>query len=50
MAALVGRIPFDKILQRILPWVETMTNALLIIAFIPALSLGLRWLLLGYGG
>lgn len=48
MAAQVGRIPFDRIARRILPWVGAMVVALLIIAFVPALSLGLPRLFLDY--
>ena len=48
MAAQVGRIPFDRIARRIFPWVVTMIVALLIIAYLPFLSLGLPRLLLGY--
>jgi len=50
MAAQVGQIPFDRIARRILPWVITMIVALLIIAFVPWLSLGLPRIFLGYGG
>lgn len=50
MASQVGRIPFDRLARRILPWVVTMIVALLIIAFIPWLSLGLPRMLLGFGG
>jgi C4-dicarboxylate transporter DctM subunit len=50
MAAQVGRIPFDQIARRILPWVLAMIVALLIITFIPWLSLGLPRLFLDYGG
>ncbi|SLN19644.1 Sialic acid TRAP transporter permease protein SiaT [Roseivivax jejudonensis] len=50
MAAQVGRIPFDHIARRILPWVVAMVVALLIIAFVPALSLGLPRVFLDYGG
>lgn len=49
MAAQVGQISFDKVARRILPWVITMIVALLIIAFVPWLSLGLPRLLLDYG-
>ena len=49
MAAQVGQISFDRIARRILPWVITMIVALLIIAFVPWLSLGLPRLFLGYG-
>ena len=49
MAAQVGRIPFDDIARRIFPWVVAMIVALLIIAFIPALSLGLPRIFLDYG-
>ena len=48
MAAQVGQIPFDRIARRIFPWVVTMIVALLIIAYLPFLSLGLPRLLLGY--
>lgn len=50
MAAQVGRIPFDDIARRIVPWVVAMVVALLIIAFVPTLSLGLPRLFLNYGG
>lgn len=50
MAAQVGQVPFDKIARRIFPWVCAMVVALLIIAFIPGLSLMLPRLFLGYGG
>ena len=49
MAAQVGRVPFDDIARRIFPWVVAMIVALLIIAFIPALSLGLPRIFLDYG-
>ncbi len=49
MAAQVGQISFDRIARRILPWVLTMIVALLIIAFVPWISLGLPRLFLGYG-
>lgn len=50
MAAQVGQIPFDKIARRIFPWVVTMVVALLIITFIPWLTLVLPEIFLGYGG
>ncbi|HBM60923.1 TRAP transporter large permease [Salipiger marinus] len=50
MAAQVGRIPFDAIARRILPWVLAMIVALLIISFLPGLSLGLPRIFLDYGG
>ncbi len=50
MAAQVGQIPFDKIARRIFPWVVTMVVALLIIAFVPWLSLVLPQVFLDYGG
>ncbi|SFT54213.1 TRAP transporter large permease [Sedimentitalea nanhaiensis] len=50
MAAQVGQIPFDQIARRIFPWVIAMVVALLIIAFIPELSLALPRFFLGYGG
>lgn len=50
MAAQVGQISFDKIARAIFPWVLTMIVALLIITYIPVLSLGLPRLFLGYGG
>lgn len=49
MAAQVGQIPFDHIAKRIMPWVATMIVALLIITFVPALSLGLPQIFLDYG-
>ncbi|MEC9404472.1 MAG: TRAP transporter large permease [Pseudomonadota bacterium] len=49
MAAAVGKIRFEDIARRIFPWVVTMIFALLLIAFIPVLSLGLPELFLGYG-
>lgn len=50
MAAQVGQISFDRIARAIFPWVLTMIIALLIITYIPALSLGLPRIFLGYGG
>ncbi len=50
MAAQVGQVPFDQIARRIVPWVGAMIVALLIIAFVPSLSLGLPRLFLDYGG
>jgi len=50
MAAQVGGVPFDRIARRILPWVVTMVVALLVIAFTPAISLGLPRVFLDYGG
>ncbi|EKE43120.1 hypothetical protein OCGS_2711 [Oceaniovalibus guishaninsula JLT2003] len=50
MAAQVGQIPFDRIAARILPWVVTMIVALLVIAFVPWLTLVLPQLFLDYGG
>lgn len=50
MAAQVGQIPFDRIARRIFPWVVTMVVALLIIAFVPWLSLVLPQVFLDYGG
>lgn len=50
MAAQVGQVPYDKIARRIFPWVGAMIVALLIIAFVPGLSLGLPRIFLGYGG
>ncbi|MBC00935.1 MAG: hypothetical protein CML67_15495 [Rhodobacteraceae bacterium] len=49
MAAQVGGIPFDKIARRIFPWVAAMVVALLIITYVPWLSLVLPETLLGYG-
>ena len=49
MAAQVGQVPYDRIARRILPWVMTMIVALLIIAYIPWLTLILPRLFLGYG-
>lgn len=50
MAAQVGRVPYDAIARRILPWVAAMIIALLVIAYVPAISLALpRWML-DYGG
>jgi C4-dicarboxylate transporter DctM subunit len=49
MAAQVGKVPFDQIARRIFPWVGVMVVALLIIAFVPWLSLGLPQIFLGYG-
>lgn len=49
MAAQVGGIPFDKIARRIFPWVAAMFVALLIITYVPWLSLVLPENLLGYG-
>ena len=50
MAAQVGQVSFDRIARRIFPWVLVMIVALLIIAFVPWLSLVLPRALLGYGG
>lgn len=50
MAAQVGQIPFDRIARRIFPWVVTMVVALIIIAFVPWLSLVLPQVFLDYGG
>jgi C4-dicarboxylate transporter DctM subunit len=50
MAAQVGQVPFDQIARRIFPWVGAMIVALLIIAFVPWLSLGLPRIFLDYGG
>jgi C4-dicarboxylate transporter DctM subunit len=50
MAAQVGKVPFDQIARRIFPWVGAMIVALLIIAFVPWLSLVLPRTFLGYGG
>ena len=49
MAAQVGGIPFDEIARRIFPWVVAMIVALIIIAYIPVLSLGLPQYFLDYG-
>ncbi len=49
MAAQVGKIPFDVLARRIFPWVGVMIIALLIIAFIPWLSIGLPEIFLDYG-
>lgn len=49
MAAQVGQISYDKIARAILPWVLTMIVALLIITFLPWLSLVLPRVFLGYG-
>ncbi len=49
MAAQVGKIPFDVLARRIFPWVGVMILALLIIAFIPWLSIGLPEIFLDYG-
>ncbi|MCC4796848.1 C4-dicarboxylate ABC transporter permease [Enterovibrio norvegicus] len=48
MAAQVGEIPFEKIAKRILPWVITLIGALLLITFIPQISLFLPEYFLGY--
>ena len=50
MAAQVGKVPFDQIARRIFPWVGAMIVALLIIAFVPWLSLVLPRIFLDYGG
>jgi len=49
MAAQVGKVPFDQIARKIFPWVGVMILALLVIAFIPSLSLGLPQVFLDYG-
>lgn len=49
MAAQVGKIPFDQLARKILPWVVVMVFALMIIAFFPAISLILPELFLDYG-
>ncbi len=49
MAAQVGKIQFDVLARRIFPWVGVMIVALLIIAFVPWLSIGLPQLFLDYG-
>ncbi len=49
MAAQVGQVPYDRIARKIFPWVLTMIVALLIIAFVPWLTLALPRLFLGYG-
>lgn len=49
MAAAVGQIEFDKVARKIFPWVVAMVVALLLIAFVPWLSLVLPQTFLGYG-
>ncbi|MFD2178046.1 TRAP transporter large permease [Veronia pacifica] len=49
MAAQVGEIPFDQIARRIFPWVVTLVVALLVITFVPSISLILPEVFLGYG-
>ncbi|WP_417250541.1 TRAP transporter large permease [Celeribacter sp.] len=49
MAAAVGQIEFDKVARKIFPWVMAMIVALLLIAFVPWLSLVLPQTFLGYG-
>lgn len=49
MAAAVGQIAYDKVARKIFPWVLAMIVALLIIAFVPGLSLALPRMFLGYG-
>ncbi|KXF82991.1 TRAP transporter large permease [Enterovibrio coralii] len=48
MAAQVGEIPFERIARRILPWVFVLIGALLIITFVPGISLILPEVFLGY--
>lgn len=49
MAAQVGKVSFDRIARKIFPWVIAMIVALLIIAFVPWLTLALPRAFLGYG-
>lgn len=49
MAAQVGQVGFDRIARKIFPWVMAMIVALLIIAFVPSLTLTLPRMFLGYG-
>ncbi|TNF17947.1 MAG: TRAP transporter large permease [Rhodobacteraceae bacterium] len=49
MAAQVGQVSFDRIARKIFPWVVTMIVALLIITFVPWLTLALPRAFLGYG-
>ena len=49
MAAQVGQVSFDKIARRIFPWVVAMVVALLIITFVPWLTLALPRAFLDYG-
>lgn len=49
MAAAVGQVRLEDITRKIFPWVVAMVVALLIIAFIPSLSLIMPQLMLGYG-
>ena len=49
MAAQVGQVSFDRIARKIFPWVIAMIVALLIIAFVPWLTLALPRAFLDYG-
>ncbi|MFY2822340.1 TRAP transporter large permease [Ruegeria sp. MALMAid1280] len=49
MAAQVGQVSFDKIARKIFPWVIAMIVALLIITFVPWLTLALPRAFLDYG-
>lgn len=49
MAAAVGQVRLEDITRKIFPWVLAMIVALLLIAFLPSLSLIMPQLMLGYG-